>query len=81
MLKRDKKAEFLEIGIVSMKYQFVKLVPVVSKTHIERKFNLYRFAIQLKICKDWLSVLEASYIIFLLRPVHLTNVSIHLFNN
>jgi len=45
MLKRDKKAEFLEIGIVSMKYQFVESVSVISKTHIDRKFNLYRFAI------------------------------------
>jgi len=33
MLKRDKKAEFLEVGIVSMKYQFVP-APVPARMYV-----------------------------------------------
>jgi hypothetical protein len=39
MLKRDKKAEFLEVGIVSMKYQFTTEKSFIKKALSKSKYN------------------------------------------
>ncbi len=39
MLKRDKKAEFLEVGIVSMKYQFTTEKSFIKKALSKAKYN------------------------------------------
>jgi hypothetical protein len=39
MLKRDKKAEFLEVGIVSMKYQFTTEKSFIKSALSKSKYN------------------------------------------
>lgn len=39
MLKRDKKAEFLEVGIVSMKYQFTSEKSFSKSTLSKSRYN------------------------------------------
>ena len=39
MLKRDKKAEFLEVGIVSMKYQFTTEKSFIKRALSKSKYN------------------------------------------